>query len=60
MKRTIKVKYYTVDWYRNGFCYRTTRGCDGEAVKNCKRTAKLLGETIKYELERIDNYSYEY
>ena len=60
MKRTIKVKYYIVDWYRNEFCYRTTRGCDSEAVKNCKRTAKLLGEITKYELERIDTYSYEY
>ena len=48
--RTLKVKYYTVHWYRNGFCYRTTRGCEMDDVKNCKHTAKLLGETIKYEL----------
>lgn len=60
MKRikVVKVKYYTVDWYSNGFCYRTTRGCDMEAVKDCKRTAKLLGETIKYELEKVVNYEY--
>ncbi len=56
--RALKVKYYTVDWYSNGFCYRTTRGCDMEAVKDCKRTAKLLGETIKYELEKIVTYEY--
>lgn len=56
--RTLKVKYYTVDWYRNGFCYRTTLGCDMEAVKDCKRIAKLLGETIKYELEKVVAYEY--
>lgn len=57
-KKVIKVRIYTVNWYSNGFCYRTTRGCDMDAVKNCKRTAKLLGETIKYELERIETYEY--
>lgn len=60
MKRikVIKVKYYTVHWYTNGFCYRSTRGCTMEDVKNCRNTAKLLGETIKYELERVENYEY--
>ena len=58
MKRTLKVKYYTVHWFCNGFCYRTTRGCDIDDVKNCKRTAKLLGETIKYELEKVVTYTY--
>jgi len=60
MKRnhTLKVKYYTVHWYRNGFCYRTTRGCEMDDVKNCKHTAKLLGETIKYELEKVVTYEY--
>lgn len=57
-KKVVKVRIYTVNWYSNGFCYRTTRGCDMDAVKNCKRTAKLLGETIKYELERIETYEY--
>ena len=56
--RTLKVKYYTVNWYRNGFCYRTTRGCDMDDVKNCKSTAKLLGEAIKYELEKVVTYEY--
>jgi hypothetical protein len=57
-KKVVKVRIYTVHWYSNGFCYRTTRGCDMDAVKNCKCTAKLLGETIKYELERIETYEY--
>ena len=49
--RTIKrkTKIYSVDWIRNGFCYRTTMGCTWENVKDCRKTAKLLGETIKYE-----------
>jgi hypothetical protein len=33
-------------------------GCDIDDVKNCKRTAKLLGETIKYELEKVVTYTY--
>ena len=32
--RTLKVKYYTVHWFSNGFCYRTTMGCDIDDVKN--------------------------
>lgn len=44
-----KTKIYSVDWIHNGFCYRTTMGCTWEDVKDCKRTAKLLGEKIEYE-----------
>ena len=44
---------YTVDWYRGDWCYRTTTDCDWEAVKECKRAAKLMGETIKYELDHV-------
>lgn len=40
---------YTVDWYRGDWCYRTTTDCDWETVKECRRAAKLMGETIKYE-----------
>lgn len=55
---TKKSKIYNVDWIRNGFCYRTTTNCDWDAVKDCKRTAKMLGETIKYEFDhyQIDTY----
>ena len=59
--RTIKhkTKIYSVDWIRDGFCYRTTMGCTWEDVKDCKRTAKLLGETIEYEhyATKIDTYT---
>lgn len=58
--RTIKrkTKIYSVDWIRNGFCYRTTMGCTWENVLECKRTAKLLGETIEYEHydTKVDEY----
>lgn len=53
-----KTKIYSVDWIRNGFCYRTTMGCTWENVKDCRKTAKLLGETIKYEHydTKVDTY----
>lgn len=54
-----KTKIYDVNWIANGFCYRTTRGCDWEAVQNCRKTARLLGEKIEYEFDhyRVDEYS---
>ena len=49
-KKVVKIKYYSVDWYlNNGHCYRTTTCCTWKDVMDCKRTAKMLGETIKYE-----------
>lgn len=57
-KRYITEKRYTIHWYRNGFCYRTTMDCPKEYVADCKRTAKLLGETIKTELERTIKHEY--
>ena len=42
--RTARRKFYSVDWYRGDFCYRTTTGCTWEQVQNCKKTARLLGE----------------
>ena len=58
--RTIKkkTKIYSVDWYHGDHCYRTTMGCTWEDVKDCRRTAKLLGETIKYEHydTKVDEY----
>lgn len=47
-----KTKIYSVDWIRNGFCYRTTTECTWQDVLDCKRTAKLLGEKIEYEYYR--------
>lgn len=43
-------KLYQVDWYtEGGWNYRTTFGCDWKAVQECKKQAKAMGETIKYE-----------
>lgn len=42
---------YSVDWIRNGWCYRTTIGVDWEGVKRFRKLAKALGETIRYEKE---------
>lgn len=53
-----KKKYYTVDWYRNGFCYRTTVNVPYENLKDCRRTAKLLGEKIEIEKQN-EKYSNE-
>ena len=58
MTRYTQKTLYTIDWYTNGFCYRTTCGCDREAVKDAKKLAKLLGETIKVEKERVVKYAY--
>lgn len=54
-----KTKIYSVNWYRGSHCYRTTMGCTWEDIKNYRRTAKLLGETIKYEHydTKIDTYT---
>lgn len=57
-KRFITEKRYTIHWYRNGFCYRTTTDCPKEYVDNCKSIARSLGETIKTELERTIKYEY--
>lgn len=57
-KRYITEKRYTIHWYRNGFCYRTTNDCPKDYVENCKRIAKLLGETIKTELDRVIKHEY--
>ena len=41
-KRFVTEKRYEVDWYRNGFCYRTTTNVTWEGVKDMKKIAKLL------------------
>jgi hypothetical protein len=57
--KTVRRKIYSVDWYNNGFCYRTTTGCTWEQVQDCKRTARLLGEKIKYEVTDIREDKYQ-
>jgi hypothetical protein len=48
-KKVVKTKIYSVDWYHGDHCYCTTMGCTWEDVKECRRRAKLMGETIEYE-----------
>jgi hypothetical protein len=57
-KRYVTERRYTIHWYCNGFCYKTTRDCPKDYVDNCKATARLLGEKVKVELERIVKYEY--
>jgi hypothetical protein len=47
MKKVVNL--YCVNWYSNGFCYRTTMNCKWEDVQRLRRVAKSLGETITYE-----------
>lgn len=49
----ITQKYYTIDFFINGFCYHTLRGVLKENVKNITNRAKLSGETTKVTLETI-------
>ena len=58
-RKVVKTKIYSVDWYHNGFCYCTTKGCTWEDVKECRRKAKFMGETIKYEHydTKVDTYT---
>ena len=56
--KIIRRKIYSVDWYNNGFCYRTTTGCTWEQVQDCRRTARMLGEKIRYEVTDIREDEY--
>jgi hypothetical protein len=47
-----------VDWYYNGYRYRTTTGCTWEDVQDLRRQAKAIGETVKWEV--IGTKTYEY
>lgn len=42
-------KLYWVHWYSNGFNYRSTHSVPKEDIKNMRRTARALGETIVIE-----------
>jgi hypothetical protein len=42
---------YQVDWIRNGWCYRTTYGVPKDRIKECRATAKALGEKIEITKE---------
>lgn len=58
-KRFVTEKIYEVDWFlSNGHCYRTTTNVTWEGVKDMKKTAKLLGETISYTHVKTNKYEY--
>lgn len=44
-----KKKLYWVNWYRNGYCYRSTSDVDWDGVREFKKLAREWGETIDYE-----------
>lgn len=56
--KVYKERIYTIHWHINGFCYRTTTGCDKQHVEYCKKVARQLGETLKIELEKVITYEY--
>ena len=41
---------YWVDWYMDGFCYRSTHSVPKNKIKELRKLAKHLGETIKIEI----------
>jgi hypothetical protein len=44
-----KIQLYWVDWYRDGFCYRSTHSVTKEQVKEMRKLAKLYGDVLKVE-----------
>ena len=46
-KRFVTEKRYEVDWYRNGFCYRTTTNVTWEGVKDMKKMKYLTNSRRK-------------
>ena len=58
MARYTQKTFYTIHWYKYGFCYRSTTHCDRQAVKDARELAKLLGEKIETEKEEVVKYRY--
>lgn len=56
--KTHTKKIYAVNWYCNGFCYRTTVNLEWEDVKRLRRVAKDIGDTITYEVMDVVTYRY--
>jgi hypothetical protein len=57
-KNYITRKYYTIDFFINGFCYRTLRGVPKEDVKRLTNNAKLFNEKTKVTLESSEKVYY--
>lgn len=48
---------YDIDWIlSNGFCYRSTLNLTKGQLNDARRTAKVLGETIKVTEKRYIKY----
>jgi len=41
---------------KSGFCYASHSNCEWEQVKELRKTAKLLGETIEHEKVGVREY----
>ena len=57
-KRYVTERRYIVHWYSNGFCYRSTCDCPKHYVDECRQIAKMTGEKIKVELDRVIKWEY--
>jgi hypothetical protein len=42
-------KLYWVHWYKDDFCYRSTHSVPKSEIKELRKLAKQLGETIEIE-----------
>jgi hypothetical protein len=42
-------KKYWVNWYKDGFCYRSTHSVPKSEIKEMRKLAKMLGEKIEVE-----------
>lgn len=57
-RRVISIKYYTVHWISNGFCYRTTLDVPQSELKNMKKVAHVLGESLVVEFSHTEKIEY--
>jgi hypothetical protein len=45
--KLLKIRMYTIDWYRNGINYRTINDVPKDKLPKYKEEAKYLGEKLK-------------
>jgi hypothetical protein len=45
--KLLKIRMYTIDWYRNGINYRTINDVSKDKLPKYKEEAKYLGEKLK-------------
>lgn len=56
--RVYSEKRYIVHFYSDGHCYNSKFDCPKSYVDMCRYNAKLTGEKIKVELDRVIKYEY--